>query len=143
MNIMAQSDYLHFKKSSMLLKNNATFNELPAVLTPELYTGFTTYNLETTVPNTKNVYSRLVPSGKQSFLNIEKTVSSCPTFILCINTNTRPNRVINTQQTPSPIYKWKKTSSYVPTTCNFKKGFVTRKCLCSKTMCRCKTDVYP
>ena len=97
---MSQGDYIKFKKTALILKNNSTkaLNELPPVLTPELYTAFTTYNLETTVSNTKNTYNRLLPSGKKNFLDIEKNVSNCSTFILCKNTNNRPNRVKNTFQ---------------------------------------------
>lgn len=142
---MSQSDYINLKKTALILKNNSTaaLNDLPPVLTPELYTAFTTYNLETTVSNTKNTYSRLLPTGKKTFLDIEKNVATCPTFILCKNTNNRPNRVKNTVQIPTPIFKWKKTSAYVPNTCSFKNGYTTRKCLCSKTICKCKTQVYP
>jgi hypothetical protein len=138
---MSQSDYINFKKTSLILKNN--LNKLPSVLTPELYTAFTKYNLEITVPNTKNSYSRLLLGGKKNFLGIEKNVASCPTFILCKNTNTRANRVKHTIQYPTPIYKWKKTSSYKPNTCLITSGFVTRRCLCSKKSCKCKTEYYP
>lgn len=134
---MSQSDYINFKRTSSILKNN--FNKLPSVLTAELYTAFTQYNLETTVPNTKNSYSRLLLGGKINFLGIEKNVASCPTFILCKDTNTRANRVKNTIQNPTPIYKWKKTSSYKPKTCLIQK----RLCLCSKKSCKCKTEYYP
>ena len=143
---MSQSDYIQFKKTTMILKNNTispVSNELPPVLTPELYTAFTTYNLETTVSNTKNSYSRLLPSGKRNFLDIEKTVATCPSFILCTNTNNRPNRVKNTTQIPSALYRWKKTSAYKPSTCDFKNGYVMRRCLCSKIACKCKTTTYP
>jgi hypothetical protein len=72
---MSQSDYITFKKTALILRNNSTTatNDLPSVLTPELYTAFTTYNLETTVSNTKNAYNRLLPSGRKNFLDIEKT----------------------------------------------------------------------
>ena len=140
MNIMAQSDYIHFKKTAMILKNDAS--SLPSVLSPEYYTEFASYHLETNVENTKNQYSRLVMDGNTNLFNMEKKVSSCPTFIMCSGTNARPNRVKNTAQLPMSIYRWKKTSAYVPPTCNFTVGNVTRKCLCSKTECRCRTTVY-
>lgn len=142
---MSQSDYIKFKKTALILKQNSTtvLNDLPSVLTPELYTAFTTYNLETTVSNTKNSYNRLLPSGRKIFLDIEKNVSNCSPFILCKNTNTRPNRIQNTFQNPTPIYKWKKTKTYLPNTCSLTSGFVTRRCLCSKKTCKCKTDFYP
>jgi len=160
---MSQSDYIKFKKTSMILKNQ----ELPPVLDPETYVDGTRYNLETTVPNTKNVYSRLLPSNRKYFFDIEKNVATCPTFILCKNTNTRPNRVLNTEQkiiagngqtipyTPLTNRKFVmlngKTISYTakpgtgqklytPNTCTFKNGSITRKCICSKKVCKCGTD---
>ena len=142
---MSQSDYITFKKTALILKNNSTtaINELPPVLTPELYTAFTTYNLETTVSNTKNAYNRLLPSDRKNFLDIEKNVSNCSTFILCKNTNARPNRTTNSFQSSIPIYKWKKTKAYVPNTCTLTSGFVRRRCLCTKKTCKCKTEYYP
>lgn len=107
---MSQSDYLQFKKTSFILKNS--LNKLPSVLTPELYTAFTKYNLETTIINTKNSHSRLLMDGKKNFLDMEKNVASCPTFILCKDTDTRANRVKNTMRNPTPIHKWKKTCDY-------------------------------
>jgi len=142
---MSQSDYIKFKKTALILKNNSTttINELPPVLTPELYTAFTTYNLETTVSNTKNAFTRLIPSGRKNFLDIEKNVSDCSTFILCKNTDTRPNRIKNAFQNPMPIYKWKKTIDYLPNTCTLTSGFIRRRCLCTKKLCKCKTEYYP
>ena len=89
---MSQSDYIKLKKTSMILKNN----ELPPVLTPENYTDFVQYNLETTVTNTKKSYSRLLLPGNRNILDMEKNVSGCTEFTLCTNTNERPNRVLNT-----------------------------------------------
>jgi hypothetical protein len=146
---MSQSDYIKFKKTTMILKNASTSSlqkpELPPVLTPESYTAFTTYNLETTVTNTKNSYSQLLPTGKRKIFNMEKTVATCPSFILCKNTNTRPNRVKNTIQTPTPIYKWKKTAAYtIPTKIYRVKRInnVLHTCRCSKKLCKCKTNFY-
>jgi hypothetical protein len=116
---MSQSDYIKFKKISLILKNNSptAINKLPPVLTNELYTSFITYNLETSVSNTKNAYNLLLPSGRKNVWDIEKNVSNCSPFIMCNNTNVRPNRVNNTFKSPMPIYKWKKTKSYVTKTC--------------------------
>lgn len=134
---MSQSDYLNFKKTSLLLKNS---NKLPSILTPQYYTAFTSYNLETTVQNTKNSYSRLLASGKRYFFNIEKNVATCPTFTLCTNTNNRPNRVKNTTSIPRPIYKWKKTPAYAPKTCTFTNGYFTRKCYSTKKLSKYRLD---
>ena len=131
---MSQSDYIALKRTQNILK----IQELPAVLTPTSYTSYVTYNLETTVSNTKNAYSRLLPSGKTNIFTMEKSVTNCPTFTLCANTNQRPNRVLNTLTRPNPTFRFNKI--YKPTTCTFTNGFVTRKCVCSKTVCKCGTD---
>lgn len=131
---MSQSDYITLKRTQNLLK----LQEFPSVLTPNLYTSCMTYNLETTVANTKNSYSRLLPSGKTNIFTMEKSVANCPTFALCANTNQRPNRVLNTIIKPAPTFRLNKI--YAPVTCTFTNGFVTRKCVCSKTVCKCGTD---
>ena len=134
---MSQSDYIALKKTQIILKNQ----ELPAVLSPELYTSFASYNLETSVSNTKNIYSRLLPSGKTNIYNMEESIANCPRFAMCINTNLRPNRVLNSVFNPDPVNK----SPVNPkinksTTCTFRNGFITRNCACSKKICKCGTN---
>lgn len=92
---MSQSDYINFKKRTIILEN---LNTLPSVLTSELYTAFTKYNLETTVLNRKIVYSCLKNNDNNRNL---------PRFTLCKDTDKRPNRIKNTIQYPVPIDKWK------------------------------------
>ena len=147
---MSQSDYIRFKKTAMVLKET---KKLPSVLDPEDYTSFETYNLETTVSNTKNAFSKLYLSGQQRFFDIDKTVSGCATFPLCINTNTRANRVLNTAQKitftggtqvaykPAPTERFNKV--FTPATCTFslQKGKVQRKVSCNKSICKCRTTV--
>ena len=147
---MSQSDYIRFKKTAMVLKET---KKLPPVLDPEDYTSFETYNLETTVPNTKNAFSRLYLSGQQRFFDIDKPVSGCTTFPLCINTNTRANRVLNTAQKitfiggsqtpykPAPTERFNKV--FTPSRCTFslRNGKVLRRVACDKTICKCRTTV--
>ena len=132
---MSQSDYIKLIKTAEVLRNN----KLPAILSPDDYTAYESYNLETTVSNTKNTYSRLRQSGYQTIFDMEKKVSSCPTFILCANTNRRPNRVLHSPQVPTPIYRLNKV--YTPIRCQFKKGYVTRSPICSKQICKCGTNI--
>jgi hypothetical protein len=130
---MSQSDYIKLKKTSMILKNN----ELPPVLTPENYTDFVQYNLETTVTNTKKSYSRLLLPGNRNILDIEKNVSGCTGFTLCTNTNQRPNRVLNTAvaypYSPNPTKKYIKNVPYPPCPCSVnkpKKYIKSHPCAC-------------
>ena len=146
---MSQSDYIRFKRTAVVLRNA----ELPPVLDPEDYTSFETYNLETTVPNTKNAFSKLYLSGQQRIFDIDKSVSGCTTFPLCINTNTRANRVLNTAQRitfiggsqvayrPAPTERFNK--NFNPATCTFslQNGKVQRRVSCNKTICKCRTTI--
>jgi hypothetical protein len=130
---MSQSDYIKLKKTSMILKNN----ELPPVLTPEDYTDFVQYNLETTVTNTKKSYSRLLLPGNRDIFDMEKNVSGCVGFTLCTNTNERPNRVLNTAvaypYSPNPTKKYIKNVPYPPCPCSVnkpKKYIKSHPCAC-------------
>jgi hypothetical protein len=95
---MSQSDYIKYKKTGNILKISSiepTANgELDPVLTPSNYVSFKNYTLENTIINTKSTYNLLTPSGEQIVFNMDRpSASSCTQFILCNNTNTRPNRV--------------------------------------------------
>ena len=147
---MSQSDYIKLIRTAEVLRNK----ELQPVFDAGDYTDYESYNLETTVSNTKNIYSSLtLPSNKKIF-NIEKNVTNCATFPLCTNTNQRTNRVLNTEQniilnngtkiryTPTPTFKLNKI--FIPTVCSFtlQSGTVTRRVSCNKTICKCKTRIY-
>jgi len=147
---MSQSDYIKFKRSTEVLKNQT---KLQPILDPSDYTSFETYNLETTVQNTKNAFSRLHLPSSQTFFDIEKSVSNCATFPLCTNTNNRINRVLNTEQKikignttipykPDPTYKLNKI--FKPNSCSFslQNGKVQRSIWCGKTICKCGLRYY-
>ena len=87
---MSQSDYLQFKRTSRLLKDQADFDP---VFAPSDYIAGKEFNLETTVLNTKQTNNQLKPTGKQIVFGMERTTGgNCPTFTLCTGTNTRANR---------------------------------------------------
>ena len=86
---MSQSDYLKYKKTKRVLKEQT---DLDPVLPPGEYTAYKTYNLETTITTTKSVFNQLTPTGKQVVFDMEQNISNCPTFTLCNNTNARANR---------------------------------------------------
>ena len=132
---MSQSDYIKLLNTTQVLQNG----KLPSILTSDSYTALEGYNLETNVTNTKNSYSMLQQSGYKNIFGMEKKVSSCPTFTMCIRTNTRPNRVLHSPQIPRPIYRMNKV--YTPIKCQFKKGYVVRSATCSKHTCKCGTRI--
>ena len=135
---MSQSDYIKLLKTTTMVGD---IKRLPSVLEPKDYTTFESYNLETTVSNTKNSYSRLQQTGYKKIFDMEKKVSACPTFTLCTNTNTRTNRVLNSPQKPVPTAKISKI--YTPIRCQFtkSKSYVVRSAICSKHICKCGTYI--
>jgi len=109
---MSQSDYIKFKRIStkLAVDNKLVYNKQPPVFAVGDYIDFKQYYLENTVMNTSPTYNYIVPTGHQIIFNMDKVVSSCPTFI-CSNTNRRPNRVPMSASyfTPTPsVLNWKK-----------------------------------
>jgi hypothetical protein len=134
---MSQSDYIQYKKTKQVLKDQT---KLSKILDTKGYTMFETYKIATTVPNTKLRYSRLIPYSTTSIFNMDVQINNCPTFILCNNTDGRPNRVLNTTSLPIPTYKLNKIND--PNTCTFHPtNNTTRICSCSKTICKCGTTI--
>lgn len=87
---MSQSDYIRHKKVSNELKYQS---DLPPVLQTNDYIEFKEYALENTIQNTKINYNQLIPSNTYIVYGMEKKPTNCPTFTLCSNTQSRPNRV--------------------------------------------------
>lgn len=96
---MSQSDYIKFKKISTQLsvdnstaQNNVINSQNAPVLESQNYTDFVEYALENKIANTKIIYHQITPPGKRIVMDMEKTITHCPSFIVCNGTNTRPNR---------------------------------------------------
>jgi hypothetical protein len=88
---MSQNDYIKFKRIATIL--NTYTRDQPPVLEQQNYIDFKEFTLVNTIPNTKPLINKLTLSGYQKIFNIEKQVTNCPQFILCQNTDSRPNRV--------------------------------------------------
>lgn len=106
---MSQSDYLKYKKTSVILKQQT---ELPNVLKPSELTEYKSYSLENTIINTKPSYYKLIEDGEVNIFNMVKTVGNCPQFIVCKGTKNRPYRKVGISvatlcQPIAPIYKKK------------------------------------
>lgn len=147
---MSQSDYIQYTKSVEVLGNIR--KNLTPILNLSDYTSYKSYNLETTVKNTKTVFSKLDISGNQRIFDMEKKPPVCVTFPLCVNTNSRTNRVLNsvtriggfTQPAAAtnrllPGFKPNPNKTFVPTKCTFRKGYVIRSVSCNKDVCKCRT----
>lgn len=134
---MSQSDYIKFKKTSRILQNQADFDP---ILAPSVYMTGMDFNLETTVFNTKQTNNQLRPPDKQIVFGIERTIGgNCPTFTLCMETNTRANRraLDAVQSTCFPVMK-APGRSVPPVKPNFnsyvRKNYRIR-CECNHTTC--------
>lgn len=88
---MSQSDYLRRKRISNMLRIDIA--EDP-IYDSKKFLEFKQYQLENEITSSNiNYNERIVPDGKQLIFNMERTVTNCPSFILCTNTSQRPNRV--------------------------------------------------
>jgi len=113
---MSQSDYIKYKKITTKLAIDKT-NDLPPVLNSQDYSDYKEYVLENTITNSKIINRRLIPSTTQVVLDMDKnkalvqnmgtSLSNCPNFLLCNNTNLRSNRVplsnVFSNPTPQPL----------------------------------------
>ena len=106
---MSQSDYIQHLKVATELKSQS---KLSPVLTADDYTAFKQFNIENIVYNTSRRHNQLVPTGTQIVFDMPMpNASRCSTFLLCSNTQKRPNRVpLSTVYfhsltcKPSPVY---------------------------------------
>ena len=149
---MSQSDYIKYKKSQRVLKEQADF---PKVLAEQDYTSYETYGMETSVSNTKIRHSKLIPSGHKIVMNMDRVLTSCPTFVLCTGTNARTNRKLNTFRQPPATLKIDrlthkqivdnaKTPIENSVKCDIQKSqYITRRCTCYKLpkLCKCGTQI--
>ena len=103
---MSQSDYIKYKKSAVELKNQTFF---PPILESDDYTDYKQYATGNNVYNTCQTYNELIPPHKTRLFDIERSyLTTCPTFIVDHDTQTRPNRIPMKQAyavpVPVPLY---------------------------------------
>lgn len=79
-----QSEYILHKKMTFELQNQS---KLPAVLDSRFYTLCKQYSIEKNFLKDEYAFDQSIPLTNQD---------TCPVFITCMNTNTRPNRVLRT-----------------------------------------------
>ena len=115
---MSQSDYLNFKRVSNELK----INNFTPVFNTQDYIELKEYSIKNSITNTKLTYNQLIQPGYTKIFNMEKKITNCPTFIVCRQTNQRPNRVplssvyFNPSPIAPPIYVKQPTNA--KTACN-------------------------
>ena len=81
---LTQSEYILHKKMTFELQNQS---KLPPVLSSRFYTLCMQYAIENDVIKDEISFDQSNPPMEPD---------TCPNFIKCLNTNTRPNRVLNT-----------------------------------------------
>jgi hypothetical protein len=77
---MSQSDYIKHKKITNELKYQKV---LPKVLTSHFYTRCVQYAIESEIIKEDIIFGPIAPIKKEN---------GCPIFIMCSNTENRPNR---------------------------------------------------
>ena len=95
---MSQGDYIKRKQVAQTLRADGlnTPNRFPAVFSSQDLLKYQQYQVISNDSNTKINYNLITPTGKKIVFDMERNVTNCPTFVVCRNTNTRPNRVLRT-----------------------------------------------
>ena len=96
---MSQSDYLQRKKLGIELKTSNQ-KKFPNTIESQDYTLYKQYTLENTIKNTSKLYNQLLQNGRIRVFNMELSTTTCPTYTICINTETRPYRTLSN---PAPM----------------------------------------
>jgi len=116
---MSQNDYIRLLRTRNTLCESAT--KWSPILSEDQYTNYAAFTLETSVKNSKQVNSELIPTGRTIIYEIEvantfgSNSSSQPLFTMCYNTNRRGNRkpLLATQaaiRPARPVLKTEKVS---------------------------------
>jgi hypothetical protein len=95
---MSQGDYIKRKHVAQTLRADGlhTPNRFSAIFSSQDLLDYQQYQIVNNDSNTKINYNLITPTGKKIIFDIERNVANCPTFVVCNNTNTRPNRVLRT-----------------------------------------------
>jgi hypothetical protein len=107
---MSQSDYIKHLKLATELKQQ-TSTDFPPVFESGRYTAFKQYTVVNNVKNTSPLYDEFVPTGITNIFGVPlRNIATCPTFVACTSTNTRPNRVAMSTVyfTPTPVVPYVK-----------------------------------
>jgi hypothetical protein len=96
---MSQSDYLKYKKTATVLKQQS---DLSKVLNSQELSEYKMFSLENTIINTIPTKNALVTPGSIRIFNMNKKVTNCPSFQVCTSTNNRVNKKKNAFNLPTP-----------------------------------------
>jgi hypothetical protein len=90
---MSQSDYLKHKKIATRLKIDNDTVKQPPVFDSKSYIQFKQFEVANSVENTKLNYNNITPDGVQSVFGVDRVVTDCTNFPLCMDTHLRTNRI--------------------------------------------------
>lgn len=95
---MSQGDYIKRKQVAQTLRADGgnEQNSQPAVFSAHDLLMYKQYQIINNDSNTILNYNLLSMPGKILVFDMERNVTNCPTFVVCKDTNTRPNRVLRT-----------------------------------------------
>ena len=105
---MSQSDYIRYKRVAVELSNQR--ENLTPVIGSGQYINYKAFTLENTILSDNNSLEKLYPSSSVNVFGMQKNhPSTCASFKLCSETNSRLNRrpVLGIYSTPRPLYKTK------------------------------------
>ena len=139
---MSQGDYIKRKQVAQTLRadGGSVQNSQPAVFSAHDLLMYKQYQIINDDSNTIINYNLLALPGKIMVFDMERNVTNCPTFIVCKDTNDRPNRMLRTVA-ECPV-------STQPLTWVERKNALERKPLCTcqlkrkhirKNVCSCGT----
>ena len=97
---MSQGDYLKRKQVAHALRIDGgnTNNKQPAVFGSHDLLKYKQYQIVNDDSNTKINYNLLTPVNNKIIFDMERNVAGCPTFVVCKDTQTRPNRVLRSEK---------------------------------------------
>lgn len=93
---MSQGDYLKRKQVAQVLRADGLSSptHFPAVFSSHDLLKYKQYQIVNDDSNTKLNYNLITPPNKKIVFDMERDVTGCPTFIVCKDTQTRPNRAL-------------------------------------------------
>jgi hypothetical protein len=92
---MSQGDYVKRKQVAHALRIDGgnTNNNQPAVFSSHELLQYKQYQIVNDDSSTTVNYNLIKPADTKLVFDMERKVANCPTFVVCKDTDTRPNRV--------------------------------------------------
>ena len=97
---MSQSDYIKRKQVAHTLRidGGQVDNSQPAVFSSQDLLKYKQYQIVNEDSNTIINYNNITQASKIVVFGIDRDVTNCPDFVVCKDTNSRPNRVLRPEK---------------------------------------------